>query len=284
MTIPSTTTSTTIQTTTTLPLTTTMTLSPTTSTTTSSTITTTTTTIQELETVFVSKVIDGDTIELQTGEKVRLLEINTAEAGQPCSEEATNRLRELVEGKQVSLEKDVTDKDMYGRLLRYIFVDDLFVNKQMVKEGLANSYIYGNDKKYEDEITQAENYAKENQIGCLWQPSNSCSNCIEIITFHYDADGNDNYNLNDEYVTFKSTCSYSCDMTDWTVKDEGTHIFAFPTFNLDTNQYVTLYSGSGTNTNTQLYWQRSYGAIWNNDEDTLYLRDKDGNLVLEYSY
>jgi hypothetical protein len=40
----------------------------------------------------------------------------------------------------------------------------------------------------------------------------------------------------------------------------------------------------GSNTATELYWGRSYGAVWNNDGDTLYLRDSNGNLVLSYSY
>jgi len=49
----------------------------------------------------------------------------------------------------------------------------------------------------------------------------------------------------------------------------------------------TLYTGTGTNTNSALYWGRTsgnYAAIWNNGGDTLFLRDSNGNLVLSQSY
>ncbi|MDI6885900.1 MAG: thermonuclease family protein [archaeon] len=75
---------------------------------------------------------------MQNGDKVRLLGINTPEKGQPYYEEATNRLKELIEGKTVTLEKDIEDKDQYERLLRYIYIDDTFVNLEMVREGYAN--------------------------------------------------------------------------------------------------------------------------------------------------
>jgi micrococcal nuclease len=75
-------------------------------------------------------------------------------------------------------------------------------------------------------------------------------------------------------------------MTGWTVKDEATHIFTFPSFHLAPQATVTLYSGSGTNTTDKLYWNRADEryAIWNNTGDTVYLRDVNGNLVIEYSY
>ncbi|GAG36478.1 unnamed protein product, partial [marine sediment metagenome] len=121
---------------------------------------------------------------------------------------------------------------------------------------------------------------------CNPQPAKE--DCIEVINFHYDASGNDNYNLNDEYVTFKNKCSYSIDMTDWTVKDEHSyHTYRFPSFTLQQNSMFTLYTGIGTDTNTKLYWGRSsgsYAAVWNNGGDTLYLRDSEGNLILIESY
>ncbi|MDI6811717.1 MAG: lamin tail domain-containing protein [archaeon] len=50
---------------------------------------------------------------------------------------------------------------------------------------------------------------------------------------------------------------------------------------------VTLYTGAGKDTTTELYWNSSgcrCNAVWNNDGDTLYLRDMNGNLVMSYSY
>ena len=116
----------------------------------------------------VSSVSDGDTIKLSNGETVRLIGINTPESGYFCSTEATDKLKDFVLGKEVSLERDVVDKDQYGRLLRYVRIDDTFVNLEMVRLGLAHKYEYGSNTKYSLQFEQAENEAKQNE-GCLWK-------------------------------------------------------------------------------------------------------------------
>lgn len=247
---------------------------------------------QETTSPIVSKVTDGDTVELQSGERVRLLGINTPEKGQPYHEEATNRLKELIEGKTVTLEKDVGDKDQYGRLLRYVFLSDENINIKLVKEGYANVYIISPNTKYKNYFIQAETEAKNLKIG-VWKPPSAgqdvCDDkCINVSYFHWDANGNDCENLNDEYVTFKNTCDFSCDVGGWTVKDESSREpYTFPSFTLGSGATVTLYTGFGTDSSTELYWGsigRSCNAIWNNNGDTLYLRNSDGYLVLDHSY
>ena len=89
----------------------------------------------------VSGITDGDTLTLETGERVRLLGINAPEKKQHLYEEATERLRELVEGKNVTLQTDFDQTDRYDRLLRYVFVEGVFVNEILVREGLAAIYI-----------------------------------------------------------------------------------------------------------------------------------------------
>ena len=246
-----------------------------------------------ITTALVSRVVDGDTIELSTGEDVRLLGINTPERGQPYYDEATDRLTELIWGKTITLEKDVTDKDQYGRLLRHVFLGNSHINLIMVKEGFANVYIVSPNLKYENELEQAQEYAKNAQKG-IWASVQTetnediCDNtCIGINYFHWNAQGDDCINLNDEYVTFRNSCSYSCDLKGWTIKDEANHIYTFPSFTLDENSLVTIYTGVGSNSNSKLYWANNVGtckAIWNNDGDTLFLRNSAGALVLDYSY
>jgi micrococcal nuclease len=239
----------------------------------------------------VSTVIDGDTVELENGETVRLIGINAPEAGRPCYTESKNKLEELTKGKTVKLERDVVDKDIYNRLLGYIYVDDTFVNLEIVRLGFAHAYEYGSNTKYSTQFKQAEDEAKQNE-GCLWKSEEINyiqDRCIYITNFHFNAAGNDNYNLNDEYVTFKNKCSYSIDMTSWTVKDEtASHLYTFPPFVFQAVATFTLYTGTGVNTNSAVYWGRTsgnYAAIWNNEGgDTLFLRDSSGNLVLSQSY
>tara|TARA_Y100000310_G_C20533912_1_gene739877 strand:- start:33 stop:1055 length:1023 start_codon:yes stop_codon:yes gene_type:complete len=253
----------------------------------------------ESQTYKVTKVIDGDTFKLSTGEEVRLIGINAPEIGEKCYEEAKEELEELIFGKETILEKDMDDKDQYGRLLRYVYtdyyfedgsVDEIFINYGMVYLGLAHKYEFGSNKKYSSWFEEAENEAKQNE-GCLWASEEVDyiqDKCIYITNFHFNAAGNDNYNLNDEYVTFGNKCSYSIDMTSWTIKDEtASHIYTVPSFTFQSSSTFTLFTGTGTNTNSALYWGRTsgdYAAIWNNGGDTLFLRDSNRNLVLSQSY
>ena len=129
----------------------------------------------------VIRVIDGDTFELENGEKVRLLGINAPEKGQKCYFEAKKRLEELVLNKIVKLEGN--KKDKYGRLLRYVWINSTLVNLQLIKEGLAISYFFEEDN-YTKIFEDAEKYARINSIGCLWQKSEAnCKECIGIKIF-----------------------------------------------------------------------------------------------------
>lgn len=139
----------------------------------------------------VTKVLDGDTVIVKGGYHVRLLGIDTDESEGACYRQAKTRLEELVLNKKVKLEKDQTDVDQYGRCLRYIFLpaeapsfaevdsatktesekvslDNQNINLQLVKEGLAVARFYPPNVRYKKEITQAEEKAIENNIGCKW--------------------------------------------------------------------------------------------------------------------
>ena len=121
--------------------------------------------------VRVVRVIDGDTIEIEGGERVRYIGIDTPEVypeTEPWGPEATDMNEELVGGRVVELRKDVTDRDRYGRLLRYVFVDGLFVNGELVRLGYARAVSYPPDTGYQDLLTQLEEEAKEAGRG-LWQ-------------------------------------------------------------------------------------------------------------------
>lgn len=129
-------------------------------------------------TVLVSKVIDGDTIELQNGIRVRLSSIDAPEKGEQYYKEATDRLKELVEGKTIILESDTRDKDEHCRPLRYVFVDDLFVNLQLIKEGYAITYIVKPNIKYETALVNAESEAETLKLN-IWEyivDENFCDN------------------------------------------------------------------------------------------------------------
>ncbi|RZB32995.1 MAG: hypothetical protein AEth_00112 [Candidatus Argoarchaeum ethanivorans] len=121
-----------------------------------------------VEKKLVTKIIDGDTVVIEGGERVRLLGIDTDERGYPCYEPAKQRLEELVFNKEVYLESDGEDKDQYKRYLRYLILDGENINLKLVEEGLAIAYFYPQNVKYRDEIIGAEKEARENEIGCKW--------------------------------------------------------------------------------------------------------------------
>ena len=117
----------------------------------------------------VVRVIDGDTIEVMIGGslyKVRYIGIDTPETVHPTrgeelyGREATAMNKELVDGKTVRLERDVSETDKYGRLLRYVYVDT-FVNAELVRLGYAQVVTYPPDVKYQDLFLRLQREARE---------------------------------------------------------------------------------------------------------------------------
>ncbi len=235
-----------------------------------------------LENISVARVIDGDTFEIESGGVVRILGINTPEKKQFLYENATDFIRRLIEGKNVTLEKDVVETDKYGRHLRYVFVGGAFVEEEILKRGLANAFIIPPNEKYSSRIEKAEQYARENKFG-LWETDENYMGCISISEFNWDAQGNDLENLNDEYLSLKNGCSMEVNMTGRTLKNSGTKVYKFGIFFLAPNQSVKIHSGCGANADSELFWC-SKKPIWNNDGDALYLRDAQGFLVLSEAY
>ncbi len=115
------------------------------------------------DTARVTQVIDGDTITIEGGYRVRYIGIDTPEI-HPNLEafglEAWQANRKLVEGKKVRLERDVSETDKYGRLLRYVWVDDTLVNADLVRQGLARAKAYPPDTKHQDYLEQMEAEAR----------------------------------------------------------------------------------------------------------------------------
>ena len=102
---------------------------------------------------------------------------------------------------------------------------------------------------------------------------------VGVSGLRCDAPGDDNQarNLNKEFVVFRNNTNAPVRMKGWTVHDEGRiHTYRFPNFTLGAGKSVTLHSGRGSNSRRDLYWQRSYGAVWNNTGDTATLRNRAG--------
>lgn len=227
----------------------------------------------------VKEVIDGDTLILSNNQRVRLIGINTPESGRYFFDEAKEILEVMVLGKKVRLERDITDKDGYGRLLRYIFLDDLFVNLEIIKRGFANAYTFAPDVKYAEKFLEAERFARLNELG-LWE----LSAVREVeVDLNFDAPGNDLFNLNGEYVIIENTGFKRLNIRGWTVKDSSTNIYEFYRYIFEPGSKIYIFSGKGEDGGGKFYWNGTR-PIWNNEHDTLYLRDRKGLLIEIYSY
>lgn len=126
----------------------------------------------------VTKVIDGDTIELESGQTVRFVGIDTPETKDPrrpvgCfGKEASAETTKLLAGQEIIMQKDVSETDKYQRLLRYIYLpleegQYLFVNDYLVRAGFAKAYTYPPDVKFNEQFLEAEREAREKKLG-LW--------------------------------------------------------------------------------------------------------------------
>ena len=234
----------------------------------------------DLETATVAKVVDGDTIELTDGRRVRYIGINTPERNQPYYKEATEANLQLVGGKDIQLEFDAETFDKYGRTLAYIWADGVMANIEIVNRGFANAFTVPPNVKYEEEFRQAERAAREAERG-LWAGSDVS---LKIVDLNANAPGSDKENPNGEWVEIANQGSQPVEMQGYSLKDEANHIYTFDDFVVRPGTSFRVYSGEGQNTAGELYWGLSDESIWNNDADTAFLRDEQGALVDVYTY
>lgn len=124
----------------------------------------------------VKSVVDGDTLRLENGYTVRLLDINTPElphenrAGQPMAEEAKQALRAMAEGKPVAVQLGARVYDPYDRVLGHVFLNEKtnrWVNGGMVASGLAHVYTFPDNRVYGPELLALEDKARAQGYG-LW--------------------------------------------------------------------------------------------------------------------
>ncbi len=170
----------------------------------------------------VTTVIDGDTFEIESGERVRMIGIDTPESVDPnrpigCyGKEASQFTKSLLEGKRVRLEKDVSDTDRYGRLLRYVWLSDTLFNEVLVKEGYANSSTHPPDVKYQKLFSEAESTARDGKAGlwgevCVVTSSKSITQSPTFVSVKQEV---------------KTSCKYDCSGPDRDCSDFTSHLEA----------------------------------------------------------
>jgi micrococcal nuclease len=249
----------------------------------------------------VVRVIDGDTIEVDIEGNlfsVRYIGIDTPETvhptkgEEPYGREASDKNKELVEGKIVLLEKDISETDQYGRLLRYVYTEDVFVNAELVRLGYAQVSTYPPDVMYQELFLDLQREAREAGYG-LWglglpnePPVNQPGNSAGVLITDINYDGIVPQVESDEYVEITNSGNEAVNLANWTLMDisEGYPTFVFPSYILQSGMSIRVY----TNEIHPEYGGFSFGygsAIWNNtNPDVAVLLDAQGNLIYQASY
>ncbi len=244
----------------------------------------------------VTRVIDGDTIEVfMDGQvyTVRYIGIDTPEIKhpevgvEPFGPEAAAYNEHLVLGKPVALVKDVSEVDQYGRLLRYVFVrspDGLFVNVELLGQGLAQANQYPPDVACSQALQAAEDQARAAQLG-LWAPAPASRaqqpGGVEIVTIFFNGSGEKEP---DEYVEIRSAALVPVQLEGWTLVDKAKHRFIFPEFLLQPGQVCRIYTDQVHPEWCGFSFAYNKTAIWNNGGDCATLADSQGAPVAEYCY
>ncbi len=135
----------------------------------------------------VSRVVDGDTFETIAGDKVRLIGVNTPETVKPNSpveaygKEASAFTKQALTGKTVYMFQDIENKDKYGRLLRYVFIDgdQQMFNERLVRQGYAETMTIPPNVMYQKLFLQANREARENNRG-LWATGSSSKSSANV--------------------------------------------------------------------------------------------------------
>jgi len=206
---------------------------------------------QQPNTFLVTRVIDGDTIVLENGEIVRYIGINAPELFDNPEKndcfalEAKKENERLVLNKRVSLEKGGDDRDMYGRLLRYVWVDQELINAALIQKGAAYSFNFKIPHPKESTFELIESTAKENKVG-LWGPNcteneteDVVKNNLSPISCSFETTKNPTrspvvinevawmgapQNANSEWIELKNVTSLPVDITGWSLIDASEQI------------------------------------------------------------
>jgi len=208
----------------------------------------------------VKRVIDGDTLVVGNNTSVRLFGINSPEKGELFYEEAKIFLNDLVLNQTIFIES--FGKDKYYRELGIIFFNEENINVKLVEEGLANVYLL-KDKSYEKELREAWEECISNNRNLCEKSENKCAECIQLKDLDI---------IKGELLLYNK-CDFSCDLTGWSIKDEGRKKFIFDETRLPGRNEIKI---------TDKDFGKDY--VWTLTGDSLFLRDDGNMLVLWVSY
>jgi endonuclease YncB( thermonuclease family) len=221
-------------------------------------------------------VYDGDTFTLNTGDKIRLLGVNTPEL-KPREDygiEARDAATSLLLNKRVTLSYGDVKKDGYGRLLASVKQGEVDTAVYLLEKGLGHVFLIPPDSLDKDALLDAQKKAREANKG-LWR-TEPYQASLHITSFHPNSPGDDSENLNGEYLRVCNISQESINIKGYYITDAQKHTFVFPDVVIPAGHTFKIRSGSGTHqkdSSKQLeVFLFSRYPVWNNsyDKATIY--------------
>ncbi len=232
----------------------------------------------------VKRVVDGDTILLEDGRRVRYLGINTPEFGEPYSRRAKDLNTALVRGREVRLEFDQEAADSYGRILAYVHVGPDMVNARLIQEGLAHAFFIGPGGRHNALILRLQEQAKARRLG-IWSSRGRLKD-LKITSVHLpDPAATD---AQQTYVRIACLNGARMTLAGYILENDAGRQFRFPAVMLDPGYTVLVVHAEGADGidargQLVLHWPGG-DSPWNAAGGTSYLRSPDGQLVDTFRY
>lgn len=229
-------------------------------------------------------VYDGDTVTLDTGDKVRLRWVNTPEL-KPAEDygiEARDAAKELILNKKVKLVYGQVQRDGYGRLIagmRTLEGSDL--SEHLLELGYGHLFVIPPDDTDLTGLIAAQEKARKGRRG-IWSDPRYQGD-LHITSFHANANGDDRENPNGEYLRVCNVASRPIDLQGFKLTDISGDTWELPSIVLPPGNTVKLISGRGVNqadpsSQLEIYLQTD-GPVWNNSRDRATLYDRYGKVV-----
>jgi len=222
---------------------------------------------EESDYFVVTNVVDGDTFDIENGQRIRMLGINTPERGEEYYLQAKEFLEEKIENKTVKLIYGKDKEDRYNRILAYVFLEQKHINLELVREGYANYYFPSGPDFFYDEFKKSWQECLNSKVNLCENSNEICSKCIQVQKVYVE----------DQNVVFYNSCNEKCSLEGWSLKDEGRKKYTFKNFEIDGKAFFEIQVGKGKDEKNVLYWDLDY--VWTKTGDSLFLRDQEGKLV-----
>lgn len=234
-------------------------------------------------TAVVVSVYDGDTVTLDTGDRVRLRWVNTPELKphEDYGPEAKDFAASKVQGKSVTLLYGSSLRDGYGRLIAGIEVEGQNLSMMLIEQGLGHLFIIPPDSTDMSEFIAAQEAARKARRG-VWATARY-QGSLHITSFHANADGDDRENVNGEYLRICNVSADSIDLAGYAIADISGNRWEFPQVVVPPGHTFKVHAGKGTNAvdkSSQLaVYLQNADPIWNNKLDRATIYDRYGRVV-----